>query len=83
MAPPGSLCAPLSASDLVPAGVVLPAVTMVFCMADGGKTYASKHRRDARDVHAQLLATMRSVLRQARGKFATHLFITDDLIRSD
>ena len=39
---------------------------MVFCMVDGGKQFAAKHRHDARVVHAELVALIRGLLRQVR-----------------
>lgn len=41
-------------------------MTMVFCMVDGGKAFAARHRRDAPAVHRTLAAVVRSVLRQVR-----------------
>ena len=41
-----------------------PPVTMVFCCVDGGKQFVAKHRRDAEQLHQQLVAVMRSVLMQ-------------------
>ena len=40
---------------------------MVFCMVDGGKQFAAKHRHDARVVHAEMVALIRGLLRQVRG----------------
>jgi hypothetical protein len=37
---------------------------MVFCAVDGGKQFTTWQRRDARDVHNELVAVMRSVLLQ-------------------
>ena len=50
------------------AGLVapLPPMTMVFCMVDGGKMYAIRHRRDARLVHLGCLSVVLSTLRQVR-----------------
>ena len=42
----------------------LSTVTMVFCMADGGKSYVTKNRSDAKRVNAELVAVMRNTLRQ-------------------
>ena len=41
---------------------------MVFCMVDGGKQFAAKHRHDARVVHAELVALIRGLLRQVGGR---------------
>jgi len=43
---------------------LIPPVTMVFCAVDGGKQFTTWQRRDARDVHNELVAVMRSVLLQ-------------------
>lgn len=63
---PGALYAPISDTDIVLAGLELMPVTMVFCMVDGGKAFAARHRRDAPAVHRTLAAVVCSVLRQVR-----------------
>ena len=71
----GTASAPLNSSDHIqdeeapvgfkPLGSLLIApVTMVFCCVDGGKQFATRQRRDAREVHNELVAVMRSVLLQ-------------------
>ena len=39
-------------------------ITTVWCAIEGGKQYAFVHWKEAREVHAELLAVMHSVLRQ-------------------
>ena len=46
----------------------LPPITMVFCMVDGGKLYAVRHRKDARMVHLCCASIILSTLRQVGGK---------------
>ena len=43
---------------------IIPPVTMVFCAVEGGKQYATWQRKDAREVHNELVAVMKSVLLQ-------------------
>ena len=62
--PPGAMCAPLTRTDRPPAGLSLGLVTAVFCMAEGGKSYAVKHGLDASQVNAELAAVLRNALRQ-------------------
>jgi len=40
---------------------------MVFCCADGGKHYVDKNRRDAEEVHNELVVVMMNVLRHVSG----------------
>ncbi|GAX78738.1 hypothetical protein CEUSTIGMA_g6175.t1 [Chlamydomonas eustigma] len=39
-------------------------VTSVFCMADGGKQYSSRYRKDSQAVNKSLVAILKSVQRQ-------------------
>lgn len=46
----------------------LPKVTMVFTAVEGAKPFALRHRsRDVREIHAELLAVVRSCLLQVSG----------------
>ena len=65
---PGALSAPVAATDTFPSHLSVTMVTIVFCMVEGGKQYAAKSRRDAREVHVQLVALLRSVLLQVRSE---------------
>ena len=71
MRPPpsiGALSSALSPLDKVPPGLPHPPVTIVFAMAEGGRQFATKHRRDGLEVHLKLAAVMRSVLCQVWDK---------------
>ena len=66
---PGTLNAALSPTDQVlsttpGASSGMPFIGMVFCLVEGGKGYASKHRADASVVHQELVAIIKSTLRQ-------------------
>ena len=61
----GAVFSPLGSSDSANS-VILPPVTMVFCSVDCAKQYISRQRRDAHEVHNELVAVLRSVLLQVR-----------------
>ena len=42
---------------------------MVFASLEGGKLYAAQNRIDGRAVHMQVVALMRSILRQVPGGY--------------
>lgn len=65
----GALHTSLSPNDVVatPSGNLPVNVTMVFCTVDGGKQYVLRYRREAREVHLQLVALIRSTLLQVGG----------------
>ena len=65
----GALHTSLSPNDVVatPSGNLPVNVTMVFCTVDGGKQYVLRYRREAREVHLQLVALIRSMLLQVGG----------------
>ena len=62
----GSSVSPLSLADRLPAGLWIPPVTVVFCKVEGGG-HSMISRREADEVHAELVALMCSVLRQVSG----------------
>ncbi|GAX78935.1 hypothetical protein CEUSTIGMA_g6375.t1 [Chlamydomonas eustigma] len=66
----GSLFAPLTPLDRIPSSSLgLTRISMVFCMVEGGKAYASRSRGDAQQVIAEIAALMRSLLRQVPGGY--------------
>jgi hypothetical protein len=67
--------APLCSGDVDSTGLPpmdLPMVTTVFCAVDGAKSYASRHWKDSLQVHEELRAVFRSILRQV---FVQFLFV--------
>ena len=53
--------------------MVLPAITMVFCIVDGGKGFSARFRRDARRVHDVCAACIRACLRCVPGGYLCRL----------
>lgn len=65
---PGTDAAPLG--DVTDTRIVLPPVTMVFCIVEGGKYYAAtKSRNNARLVHIICSACIRETLRHVKGGY--------------
>ena len=60
----GTLQVPLSQADELPQGTTDPQVTMVFCSVDNARNFVLRSRKAAFDLHQELVAVMRSVLRQ-------------------
>lgn len=58
-APVGPTSGPLS----------LPPITMAFCIADNGKAYVARYRRDARRVHDIIAACINAALRLVQGGY--------------
>ncbi|GLI65643.1 hypothetical protein VaNZ11_009242 [Volvox africanus] len=69
-AAPGTLEAPLGA---VEGPLELPAITMAFAIAEGGKTYATRYRRDVRRVNDVAAACIRACLRVVSGGYLCRL----------
>ncbi|GIL61956.1 hypothetical protein Vafri_16318 [Volvox africanus] len=69
-AAPGTLQAPLGA---VEGPLELPAITMAFAIAEAGKTYAGKYRRDVRRVNDVAAACIRACLRVVSGGYLCRL----------
>ena len=61
---PGALHSPLFPSDKIPQGLWTPPVTIVFCAVEEGRMFCNRHRKASLVVHQELLALMRTVLRQ-------------------
>ena len=59
----GSSSYPLGLGDRLPAGLWIPPVTVVFCKVDGGG-HSMISRREAEEVHVEVVALMCSVIRQ-------------------
>ena len=66
----GSSSYPLGLGDRLPAGLWIPPVTVVFCKVDGCGHSMISSRREADEVHAELVALMCSILRQVRGRYS-------------
>ena len=58
----GSSFSPLGLADRLPAGLWIPPVTVVFCKVDGGG-HSMISRREADEVHSEIVALMCSVMR--------------------
>ena len=65
----GSSFSPLGLADRLPAGLWIPPVTVVFCKVDGGG-HSMISRREADEVHSEIVALMCSVMRQVRDSAA-------------
>lgn len=64
---PGALAAPLAVgvSDVSSSmGPALDPISMLFVSVEGAKAYVGLHRSDATAVHKELVALLKSVLRQ-------------------